>query len=698
MGLSTDPATRRAPHRGIRTGVKWLTRARDAVVEAVLAGLVVGLVEGATVAVPAHAGLVGGLAIAAAGALTLIAAALVARAGLAVLVRVPLIEAWVDDLRGGGAPRARAAFTTVMIALLMILYAWIAFRVFAWAHVSYRFNDADAIGALVIAIYISLAVALALGASTLHRRISPHMPEKLLDGRRAGMVLAAVGLTAWVAIPTIMITRAVPAFDVAPVSLALLLVAVLIVLIGLDAATKRIARWGALVAVLGAFAGTWSLKALPRARLAIVEHGDPSKLTAVLVWQLADGDGDGFPGPSVGGADCDDANPSRNPGALEIAGNGIDENCTGADAPARPPPAAAMPTNAGKPNIILISVDALRADRIGAYGYARKTPVIDKLAGEGVHFTRAFTSCPSTRCAIPALHTGMFRPAPTAPTVAANLRAAGYDTAAITCCERFADADRELVGFRTIDASADATRMQRAGQSNGDVVVDRALSWLSTNATKPWFLWVHLYEPHFPYEAPAGPDLGDSESDRYDREVAYVDFQIGRLLAIDPTALVILTADHGEELDEHGIRFHARSLYNQVIRVPLIIRGPGVAPRIVDTPVSIVDIVPTILELAGALPVLAANGHTLAPALRGEPLVPRPILVELAHDHQIKRDMAAVVQPPWKVIWDRQANAWSLFKVDDLADETDLSADPALATMQALLRETLDRETRPLLR
>src|SRR5206468_707452 len=151
-------------------------------------------------------------------------------------------------------------------------------------------------------------------------------------------------------------------------------------------------------------------------------------------------------------------------------------------------------------------------------------------AATATRFDAAYTSCPSTRCAIPSLLTGRYYSTlrgraerAVLPTIATTLRDAGYETAAITCCARFALAAHELSGFTLIDSDADTVRMQRAGQSNADVVVDRVLAWQKArDPSKPYLLWVHLYEPHFPYAAPVQPTrFGDSDIDRYDAEIAY---------------------------------------------------------------------------------------------------------------------------------------------------------------------------------
>lgn len=680
------------------------SRVRAAAVEAVLAGAAAGLFEGVRVASAAGSlGIV--LMVAAVAMLGTIAGALVLRGGLAALVRVPPLHGWTADLAAGGGRRVVAVWRGVLVAAVLGTFGTGAFWLFEWMHEGFRFNDAGPIGLVYVCAVALLATASVLTALVVERRVRPRLPQALFDGARV-WGLAAIAALLVTATPAVVVGRAVPALTLEPVLAGSVLLALVVAARVGRLGAYRALQIAALALVLGAGLGTWLLARSPAARGAIVAYGVASDQVAKLVRALADRDGDGYAGPAVGGADCDDADPGRHPGARDLAGNALDENCSGADADAmtfglrtqsRP-----VPPVRARPNIVIVSIDALRADHLGAYGSARRiSPALDALAAAGVRFASAFTSCPSTRCAIPALHTGRYASTlgrgperEAIPSLARVLRDHGYTTAAITCCARFAQAKDELAGFTTIDASADTMRMQRAGQSNADVVVDHTLGWLrGVDPARPYFAWLHLYEPHFPYNAPGGPDLGDDELDRYDREIAFADAQLARLFAaLDPSAIVVVTSDHGEEFGEHGLRFHARSLYNQVVRIPLIIRLPGVAPRVVETPVSLVDVMPTLLELAGVEGPVGMNGRSLVPALRGGSAPVRPVLIELAHDHQIKRDMAAVVSAPWKVIWDREANAWSVYALDDVADVRDRAGDAPLGELQRVLQGTLDRE------
>ena len=563
-----------------------------ALVEAILAAAVVGIVEGvravgagATGAGPGSWAVVS--AVAATGAI--IAAAAVTGL-LALVARVPPIAAWARDVAGGGPPRAVAVWRAGIAALAAVLAGIAIFAIASRAHDALRFIDGGPFGLLLACTAAPLAAALAIGALALDRRVV----ARLVRGGRAAEALA--GRRIWIATaiaaaaiacgPPLALHLALPAFEQGGVLGGSLLVAAVVVVRASRTGRRRSARIAAALALVACAAGVWRLAHAERARGLVVVHGVFSRAVARVAWALADRDGDGYPPASAGGADCDDTDPRRHPTAMEIAGNGIDENCTGADATAAaiaeraaPRPSAPAPHH----GIVLITVDALRADHLGAYGYRRPTsPSIDAFAATAARFRWALTPCPATRCAIPALATGQLPAArdPAAPTLAQLLRGAGWETAAITCCERFSPGTVDTDGFAHIDTSPDSVRVRRTGQSNADAVADAALRWLAARprGAPPFLLWLHFYDPHQPYDAPEDADrFGDGALDRYDAEIAFADRHIGRVLAaLDPqTTIVALTADHGEEFGEHGTRFHARSLFNQVVRVPLLVRYPA---------------------------------------------------------------------------------------------------------------------------
>jgi hypothetical protein len=666
-----------------------------ALVEAVVAGAIVGLGEALYVVASADVG--SRALVASAAALGAIAAAIVVRILLA-LANTSATRRWASAVREG---QLSAILRAVIVVGAFFVFGVVAFQVGARVHVAYRFIDPGPVGLLLAGVLAGVGVVI-VGAGIALDRFATRTSRVI--GRRARIAIAIATCLALVLLPALVVHLAVPALSLPPVVIFASVVAAVLGARLLDLGAFFVPQAVAVAVVVGAFIGTYMLGSSPDSRGAIVGHGTFSLSVARTVWSLADRDHDGYASATVGGADCDDTDPKRNPGALDVPGNGIDENCTGSDAAPAPQRLQAQPATGAPASIVLISIDALRADHLGAYGYARKTsPNLDAFAATATRFDAAYTSCPSTRCAIPSLLTGRYystlKPSRDVATLAKSLRDAGWQTAAITCCARFGLATNELAGFTLVDGTADSIRMSRAGQSNADVVIDTALEWLQGRDTqKPYFLWIHLYEPHFPYSAPSGPDFGDRDIDRYDTEIAYADAQLARLFArLDPNAIVAVTADHGDEFGEHGIRFHARSLYNQVVRIPLLVRAPGGKRRVVDTPVSLVDVMPTLLDLAGVTGPAGMNGVSLAPAIRGEATKPRPILIELLPDAQIKRDMAAVVSAPWKAIWDREANAWSLYNLGDRDDRDNRAGDPALPSLQKLLLETLDRETSPVL-
>jgi sulfatase-like protein/HEAT repeat protein len=276
----------------------------------------------------------------------------------------------------------------------------------------------------------------------------------------------------------------------------------------------------------------------------------------------------------------------------------------------------------GERDLLLVTIDALRADHVGAYGAARRvTPALDALAAEGVVFDAAYTATPHTSYAVTSLMTGKYmRPllrqgvGDDSETWAEALRRYGWRTAAFyppavffIDRERFTRFEESRLGFEYV-------KVQFAPAS------DRATElaeYLQTQATdRRVFVWVHLFEPHEPYEAHADHDLGDRAIDRYDAEVAAADDGLGAIVrtmrAARPETVVIVSADHGEEFDDHGGRYHGTTVYDEQVRVPLVVHAPRLFhPRRVSEPVGLVDLLPTVL---GGL------GIPASPRIRGRDL------------------------------------------------------------------------------
>ncbi|MBA3297613.1 MAG: sulfatase, partial [Acidobacteria bacterium] len=275
------------------------------------------------------------------------------------------------------------------------------------------------------------------------------------------------------------------------------------------------------------------------------------------------------------------------------------------------------------PNILLITVDTLRADRLGAYGYAAaRTPVLDRLATGGVRFADATAHAPLTYPSHVAILTGRYPgafgvrlngmdPLPaSAVTLAERLKAAGYRTGAVIGSVVLDQSCGLSQGFDDYDdaiaAAPRATMAMADLQRRASEITAAAGEWIS-GQQGPWFLWAHYYDPHLPYSAPA-KYAAAATGRPYDAEIAYVDAEIGALLKrVDRTrTAIVVTADHGEALGAHGEPDHGFFLYDATLRVPLIVAAPGLEPRVVREQVRSIDIAPTIAQLAG-LPSAASD-------------------------------------------------------------------------------------------
>jgi arylsulfatase A-like enzyme/Flp pilus assembly protein TadD len=276
--------------------------------------------------------------------------------------------------------------------------------------------------------------------------------------------------------------------------------------------------------------------------------------------------------------------------------------------------------SATPPNVVVITIDTLRADHLGCYGYSKiRTPAIDALAADGVRFERAYTPVPITLPAHTVIFTGTYPPlngmhdfsgnrlGPQPPTLASVLKERGYSTGAVVGSgvldSRFGlnrgfDFYYDHFEFNRLE-EANLDEMERAG----NVVADQTLDWLSKNYSKRFFLWMHLYDPHYPYRPPP-PYAEQYKSHPYDGEIAFADQQVGRLLhflkekGLYSDAIIVLAGDHGEGLGEHGEQTHGFFIYNSTLHVPLIFHLPGTGNgKRVASPASLADVMPTVLQL-----------------------------------------------------------------------------------------------------
>jgi arylsulfatase A-like enzyme/Flp pilus assembly protein TadD len=294
-------------------------------------------------------------------------------------------------------------------------------------------------------------------------------------------------------------------------------------------------------------------------------------------------------------------------------------------------------------NVILITLDTTRADRMGFLGSKRGlTPNLDALARQSVVFTRAYSQVPLTTASHATILTGTYpqfhqvddfgvalaADLPYAPYI---FRGNGYHTAAFVGSLVLDPETRSAPGFdRGFDTYDAGFHRRRQGEDRyhaierrGGEVIQRALSWLDAHQKGPYFLWIHLYDAHDPYDPPE-PYKTKYAAAPYDGEIAYVDFAVGKLITqlrtrgLYDDALIAVMADHGEALGEHGEATHGMFLYDETIHVPLLFKLPRgrYAGKTIDTRAGLVDVMPTILQVAGISIPKEMQGESLLPMLQ----------------------------------------------------------------------------------
>jgi arylsulfatase A-like enzyme len=507
----------------------------------------------------------------------------------------------------------------------------------------------------------------------------------------------------------------------------------LVASIDLPARAARVAgTWGVPLAAAFVFGASFAAESSPELGRALRAGGGLSATLLGALERWTDRDGDGH-GSHFGGGDCDDGDPARAPGLADAPGDGVDQDCDGLDgvapralsvaeahagealaappapstpatvapaaapppvapaAPAAAPPApSAAPPESAPPDIVLVTLDTVRADRTSAYGYAKgTTPRLAELAKRGALFERAYATGPDTQRALVPVVSGRTlaqtdrdrREWPTirdeVDTLAERLSRAGYQTAAVTSFTWLSEERGFAQGFDRFETVYGLAHPERS--ITGRFASDAAKKILEDLANKsaPIFLWIHYFDAHELYQEHPGPRFGRGSSGLYDGEVAFVDQQLGALVdavAAGPRAARtawIVHGTHGEAFGEHDVVGHGEDLYDEVLRVPFVVVVPGVSPQRVASPaVSTLDVAPTALALAGA-PLEGLAGVSLLGAAKGEPLTREPVRARSAKK-------TALVDYPLKLIRTKRPKKDRLLLFDLAADprETkDLSAE-----------------------
>lgn len=581
-----------------------------------------------------------------------------------------------------------------------------------------------------------LSIAFVIGAAVVARHLV-RTARKLADrgvsprGVAIGFALLTIGPLLLVAYPLV---RGVDESDASrAVVSALVDGAIFVVATALaasidlgDGLRERARAWGLAAALVVFVAGAGWVVGSQSLAGALRSGGG---LAATILRGLdgwTDRDHDGA-GAYFGGGDCDEGDPTRHPGAFDIPGDGIDQDCDGRDAPlpvstagsaaSQERPAPIVPAKAAHPSIVLITLDTVRADHVGAYGYSKKTtPRFDALAERGTLFTHAYATGSGTQQALMPLVSGRSyestaRDGREWPTVAASvetlaerLKAAGYRTAAVTSFTWLSQERGFDQGFDSFDAVYTEDHPERGVTGPHAVRAARAALAKAASDPRPLFLWVHLFDAHESYLSHTGFDFGHDSQGLYDGEVAFVDQQLGEIVAdIESSArgtstAIVVHGSNGEAFGEHGAKGHGKNLFDEEIRVPLLVSVPGgLTGKYESGVVSTLDLAPTLLSLAGA-PVEGCEGASLVPLLG--PLHEGGGAGESAGEGRRESVFAqtskrrAVVDWPLKLIEERRtkkkgshAQLFDLAK--DPAEKTDLSEERAADVTR--LSELLDQ-------
>jgi choline-sulfatase len=372
------------------------------------------------------------------------------------------------------------------------------------------------------------------------------------------------------------------------------------------------------------------------------------------------------------------------------------------------------------PNILLIVVDALRPDHLGCYGYGRETsPELDRIAAQGVRFERVIAQSSWTKPSVSSLltstlpevhqvkdvHDVLAAPEHYLPLL---LRSHGYVTGCIQTNPFLSSASGFAQGFDYYLELFD--KDPGVSKPRGDYATDVVLEWLERMRDDRFFLYLHLLDTHNPYLPPDQFRVfGPCEKDLFDGEIRFVDHHLQVISdfllrsGLEEKTLLLITSDHGEEFQEHGASYHAKHVYEEVVRVPLIVSAPTLLPAgvVIPTQVRSIDIVPTILDLLGIAPDAAHQGESLLPLLSSPSLSHRPAISQCGEKDSPMggEEVVSLSEGDYKLIWKRKEDRCELYhlpsdpgEVRDLAPQEEDKTTQAKAALEQQLRSPVNPE------
>jgi len=473
---------------------------------------------------------------------------------------------------------------------------------------------------------------------------------------------------------------------------------------------------------LGLFGGALLLETSPQSARRLASRDTLSGLSVRMLEQGSDFDRDGA-SALFGGGDCAPFDSEIGPRSRDLPDNGIDENCDGRDANVsttaweNPDPYyRAVPASVVSDyNIIVVCFDTVRADHVGFLGQRHDTtPYLDALAAQSWVFEDAIAPSATTRYSIASVFSGRYASgvewiqrarvddvADGNVFMAEIFSDAGYQTFGVVdeWLPRFVPTMRQ--GFSKYEPAYRLGTWREHGHRAGPFIAAKALSMMvGREMDEPYFLYLHYEAPHHPYTG--HPDLrnfGNRALDRYDAEIAYADYHLGLLMDafevegwLDNTVIVFFS-DHGEEFHEHGNDFHSRALYEESLRVPLLVHVPGQAPGRFGGRVSLVDVLPTLLDLTGrGDDDLRLHGRSLLyRTLGGDEGDDRQILAELEVGVGRPDDLAALYWEDDKLIWNISTGEIELFDLgEDPSEQSPVDTAEQRSSMQERLNTMLE--------